>query len=194
MNGTSFLELHSLDWFNLLLHYLSLSLMAVGGAISTTPEMHRYLVGQQHWLSEAQFKESIVIAQAAPGPNVLFVALIGWNVGINTGSMWAALFGMTLTMVGMLLPSTLLTYFIARWGHQNRQLRVVRAFKQGLAPIVIALLISTGWLLANPNDAPSTAWPLWVLTGLATVIAWRTKLHLVLLLGVGALAGASGLV
>ena len=47
--------------------------------------MHRYLVGSQHWLSDAQFNASIAIAQAAPGPNVLFVALIGWHVGLNAG-------------------------------------------------------------------------------------------------------------
>jgi chromate transporter len=194
MNETSLLHLNWADWFNFFLHYLSLSLLAVGGAISATPEMHRYLIGQQHWLTGAQFRESIAIAQAAPGPNILFVALIGWNVGINTGSTWAGLLGMTLAMVGMLLPSTLVTYFVARWGHQNRELRAVRAFKQGLAPIVIALIISTGWLLANANGSLTAAWPLWILTGLATVIAWRTKLHLFLVLGAGAFAGAFGLV
>ena len=55
-------------------HFLVLSLLAVGGAITTAPDMHRYLVTEQHWLSDAQFTSSIAIAQAAPGPNVLFVA------------------------------------------------------------------------------------------------------------------------
>ncbi|HMS04436.1 MAG TPA: chromate transporter, partial [Burkholderiaceae bacterium] len=63
------------DWLTLFTHFLSLSLLAVGGAITTAPDMHRYLVGSQHWLSDAQFNASIAIAQAAPGPNVLFVAL-----------------------------------------------------------------------------------------------------------------------
>ena len=58
-------------------HFLLLSLLAVGGAITTAPDMHRYLVTQQHWLSDAQFTSSIAIAQAAPGPNVLFVAVLG---------------------------------------------------------------------------------------------------------------------
>ena len=74
------------DWLNLFAHYLLLSLMSIGGAISTTAEMHRFLVEQHHWLTQAQFNESIAIAQAAPGPNVLFVALVGWNVGLNAGT------------------------------------------------------------------------------------------------------------
>ena len=65
---------------------LALSLMSVGGAISTLPEMHRFLVDQQRWLSNSQFNASIALAQAAPGPNVLFVALFGWNIGLNAGS------------------------------------------------------------------------------------------------------------
>jgi hypothetical protein len=44
-------------------------------------------------------------------------------------------------MVGIMLPSTTLTFAAARWGHQNRELRAVRAFKQGMAPIVIGIFL-----------------------------------------------------
>jgi len=73
------------SWLDLFTHFASLSLLAVGGAITTAPDMHRYLVGEQGWLSDAQFSSSIALSQAAPGPNVLFVALLGWNVGLNAG-------------------------------------------------------------------------------------------------------------
>ena len=124
------IELAAADWWALLAQFLSLSLLAVGGAITTAPDMHRYLVTQQHWLSEAQFTSSIALAQAAPGPNVLFIALFGWQVGLNAAASsgmpsWAsALLGVTLTMVGTLLPSTILTFSVARWGHRNRERRV----------------------------------------------------------------------
>ena len=173
MNGALQLSLAVSDWLDLFLHYLSLSLLAVGGAITAAPDMHRYLVTQQHWLTEAQFNASIAIAQAAPGPNVLFVALMGWNVGLNTGSMAAGLLGMLATMSGMLLPSTTLTYLAARWGHANRELRAVRAFKLGLAPIVIALLIATGWILTSAHDNPARDWPLWALTLISVLLVWR---------------------
>lgn len=61
-------------------HFLVLSLLSVGGAITTAPDMHRYLVVDQGWLNDAQFTASVALAQAAPGPNVLFVAILGWNV------------------------------------------------------------------------------------------------------------------
>ncbi|HJV79771.1 chromate transporter [Noviherbaspirillum sp.] len=182
------------DWIQLFVHYLALSLLSVGGAITTAPDMHRYLVDEQHWLTDPQFNASIAIAQAAPGPNVLFVALMGWHVGINTGSLWMGLFGVLLTMVGIMLPSTTLTYLAAQWGHRNRSLRAVRAFKLGLAPIVIALLISTGWILTSAHDNPARDWRLWLLTLVAALLIWRTRMPLLWMLGVGALLGWFGLV
>ena len=181
------------DWLNLFGHYLLLSLMSLGGAISTTSEMHRFLVEQHGWLTQAQFNDSIALAQAAPGPNVLFVALMGWNVGMNAGSLTAALLGVAVTMTGLLLPSTIFTYQVAQWGHRNRELRPVRAFKQGMAPVVIALLLSTAWILARSAGGPGVHWPLWLLALASCVLVWRTKLHLLWLLGAGALLGAFGL-
>ena len=180
------------DWTNLFVHYLSLSLLSIGGAITTAPDMHRFLVDEQHWLTDTQFNASIAIAQAAPGPNVLFIALLGWNVGLNAGGMLTGLLGVLIAMLGILIPSTTLTYLAAQWGHRNRELRAVRAFKQGMAPIVVALLIATGWILALSNSGDIKSWPLWLLTALTAVIVWRTKTHLLWLLGAGALAGWFG--
>ena len=177
------------DWWRLFLQYLMLSLLSIGGAISTTSEMHRYLVDQNHWLTQSQFNASIAIAQAAPGPNVLFVALMGWNVGVNSGSLWAGLLGVLITMTGILLPSTTLTYLAAQWGHRNRQLRSVRAFKQGMAPIVIGLLIATGWILAGAGNDPASYWRLWLISIVSTLIIWKTRLHMLWLLGAGTALG-----
>ena len=182
------------DWLQLFVQYLSLSLLSVGGAITTAPEMHRYLVDETRWLTEQQFTASIAIAQAAPGPNILFVALMGWHVGINTGSVAWGLFGVLVTMFGIMLPSTTLTYLAAQWGHRNRNLRGVRAFKQGMGPIVIALLIATGWVLTSAHNDPARDWPLWLLTATAALVIWRTKLHLLWMLGAGAVLGWFGLV
>lgn len=180
------------DWLDLFMHQLMFSLMAVGGVISTLPEMHRYLVDQQHWLSDAQFNASIAVAQAAPGPNILFVALMGWNIGMNTGGISTALLGVLIAMVGILLPSSTLAYLMARWGHKNRELRAIRAFKQGMSPIVVALLISTGWILASAQGELAGAWRLWLVTAVTALILWRWKVHLLWLLAAGAILGGLG--
>jgi chromate transporter len=194
------LQLSAQDWLSLFNHFASLSLLAVGGAITTAPDMHRYLVDETHWLSDSQFTSSIALAQAAPGPNILFVALMGWNVGLNAGaglgggwmSAGLASLGVVVTMLGMILPSSVLTYTATRWAHQHREKLGIRAFKVGMAPIVIALLLSTAWLLSTSHKPAGQDWALHLLTVLTTLVVWRTQIHLLWLIGFGALLGALG--
>ena len=182
------------DWLMLFLHYCLLSLISIGGVITTVPEMHRFLVDQKHWLIDTQFNASIALAQAAPGPNILFVALLGWNVGLNAGGYPYAVLGLLISLCGVLLPSSVLTFLASRWGQRNRDLRAVRAFKQGMGPIVIALLVATGWILAAAHGEFSRDWPLWALSATTAVVVSTTRLHLLWLLAIGAVLGAAGLV
>ncbi len=199
------------DWVALFLHFATLSLLSIGGAIATVPDMHRFLHDERHWLSELQFSSSIALAQAAPGPNVLFVALLGWQVGLNAGGGVAAgwhawplaLAGVVVSMVAILLPSSLLTYGATRWVHRHQQRLWVRAFKQGLAPVVVALMLATGWLLSTPAVTTDTVtalpawlgrqpWAAWALSLAVAVLVWRTRIHLLWMLAVGAGLGALG--
>jgi len=164
-------------------HGLLLSLLSIGGAITVAPEMQRWLVTEQHWLGDAEFTSSIAVAQAAPGPNALFTALVGYHV--------AGLAGAAALLIGILLPSSALALGVSRWGHTRADWRSVRAFKAGMAPITLALIAATGWLLATP---PGVGWAPLALTLAAALLAWRTRLHLLWLIGAGALLGALGLV
>lgn len=168
-------------------HFLLLSLLAIGGAITTVPDMHRYIVAEHHWLTDAQFTASIAIAQAAPGPNVLFVAVLGWNV--------AGALGAAATMTGILLPSTLLSVWATRWGTQRRETRGVRAFTSGLMPLTLGLLISTGWVLAEPYlREPEHRWGALVLIVVTVLAMLRKRLSPMWLVALGTAAGAAGLV
>jgi chromate transporter len=175
------------DLGGLFLHFLVLSLLAVGGAITTVPDMHRYIVVDHHWLTDAQFTASIALAQAAPGPNVLFVAVLGWNV--------AGFLGMLVTMTGILVPSTVLSLWATRWGTQRRETRGVRAFTQGLTPLTLGLLLSTGWVLAQPYlQNADHRWGALALIGLTVAVMLRTKLSPMWLVALGTAAGALGLI
>ena len=190
----------AINWWALLGHFLSLSLLAIGGAITTTPEMHRYLVSQNRWMTHAQFNDSLSLAQAAPGPNITFVALIGWHLGTTEALRlgvpgWPlGLAGAAICLVGILAPSTLVALLAARWAHHYKERIAVRAFKAGMAPIVIGLLLSTVWLMLR-SQGPSPFNNNWVAYGVAVttiVLTMRTRLHMLWLLGAGAAAGALG--
>lgn len=169
------------DWLAMCIHFMVLSLLAVGGAISTAPDMHRYVVGQRGWLDDAQFTASIALAQAAPGPNVLFVAVIGFNV--------AGLAGVLATLIGTLLPSSVLTLLVVKLGQNVREHRLARAFTAGLAPLTIGLLLSTSWILLEPVNTRPVAW---VLAALTLLVMLRTKANPLWVISVGAVAGAVG--
>lgn len=181
------MTLDTADLFGLFTHFLVLSLLAVGGAITTVPDMHRYIVAEHHWLTDAQFTASIAIAQAAPGPNVLFVAVLGWNV--------AGPLGAFATMTGILVPSTVLSLWATRWGARRRETRFVRAFTAGLAPITLGLLLATGWVLAEPflRD-PAHRWGALALIAVSIGAMLRTRLSPMWLVALGSIVGALGFV
>ena len=175
------------DLLELFLRFLVLSLLSIGGAMSTAPEMHRYLVVERGWLGEADFTTAIALAQAAPGPNVLFVPVLGFQV--------AGIPGAVAALVGILLPSTLLSLGVSRWGATRRDTPLVRAFTAGLAPVTVGLVFATGWLLALPfvGDPAHRAGAL-ALIGLTAAATLKTKLAPIWMILVGAAAGALGLV
>lgn len=168
---------------DLFLEFALLAFVAFGGATALLPEMHRVVVENHHWLDDATFTHLYAIAQAAPGPNVLVVTLIGWEIAGLAGALAATL--------AMCLPMSVLIYLlIDRWeGFAGR--RWQKAVSLGVAPLAVGLVFSGATLIAQ---AAAFGWAAWGLV-LATVVAnLRTKLHPLWFIGVGALLGLSGLV
>ncbi len=169
------------DGWALFAHFLAMSMLAVGGAIAVTPEIHRYLVDERGWIDDAQFTASIALAQAAPGPNLLFVPVLGYAVAGFTGA--------AVALAGMLIPSTTLALAVTRWGLRRREQRGVRAFVAGMAPITIGMLFSTGGVLTQPIAKLPVAW---VLVAGTIALSLRTRLNPVWMIAAGAAVGAAG--
>lgn len=185
MSIVELLGTHGLGWGDLLalwLHFSVLSLLAVGGAITTAPDMQRYLVGEQGWMSDAQFTAGVAIAQAAPGPNILFVAVMGWHV--------AGVAGVLATMLGIMGPSSLLALAVGRYGRRRADSMLLRAFTAGLTPLTLGLLLSTGWVLTAPTRHEPMAVALVLLTALLSA---ATRLSPMWLIAAGAVVGALAL-
>jgi chromate transporter len=178
--------LNAADCLNLFSHFLALSLLAVGGGLTTAPDMQRYVVGERKWLDAAEFSACIALAQAAPGPNVIFVAVIGYQV--------AGLAGAFATMAGTLLPSTVLTLAASRWRARHSQTLALRAFTAGLMPITLAMLFATAVVLIRPAleaEGPKR-WVAAALALLTVVLMLRTRCNPLLPIGLGAALGAMG--
>lgn len=161
--------------------FAALSLLAVGGANAVIPEMQRQAVDVNHWMSAAEFAELFAIAQAAPGPNVLVVTLIGWKVAGISGAVVATL--------AMCAPSCLLTLLATALWDRARHARWRAVVQAALGPITVGLVLASGYLLSRSAIASG---PAFLVTAATTAVVLSTKIHPLYLLGAGAALGAAG--
>ena len=131
-------------------YFALLSLFAIGGGNSAVPEMHRFAVDVEHWLSDRQFADSFALAQLTPGPNIIIVTLIGYHV--------AGVLGALVTTLAMCGPPGVFAFFVggaserfkgAVWhGVLNRALVPVTIGLTAASAIVVATTAGYNWLAA----------------------------------------------
>jgi chromate transporter len=161
--------------------YAQLSLLAFGGANAVIPEMQRQVVDVHHWMTPHQFAALYALAQAAPGPNMMVVSLVGWRVG----GIWGAL----VTTASVAAPSSLLTWLVSFVWYRFKDARWRRALQAGLQPVTAGLIIASAVLLIQTT---AVDWKAATVTVVAAILFLFTKLHPLLILAAAAAAGAIG--
>jgi chromate transporter len=167
----------------LFLEFALLSFVAFGGATALLPELHRVIVDNHHWLDNTTFTNLYAIAQAAPGPNVLVVTLIGWEIAGLPGALAATL--------AMCLPMSIVIYLlIDRWESFAGK-RWQKAISLGVAPLAVGLIFSGATLIAQ---AANFGWAAWAVAAATVVANLRTRLHPLWFIASGAVLGLFGLI
>ena len=162
--------------------FLLLSMLSIGGANAIIPEIHRRVVDLEHWMTDADFAQLFALSQAAPGPNVLIVSLVGWKV--------AGVVGGVVAMLAMSGPSSLLTYWVAHAWERFRDAPWRIAIQRGLAPVTVGLILASGYVLTRTADQSS--WVAYGLTGVTLAVSLASRLHPLWLLGAAGVVGALG--
>ncbi len=158
-------------------HFALLSLLSFGGVNVILPDAHRFVVDTQHWLTDQQFADFFAIAQAAPGPNFLIFALIGWHVAGILGAITASL--------AIIVPAGTMAFVVGGLWHRFRNAPWRRAIQVGLAPITIGLVFSSALVLSAAADHD---WLTFAVTVVTAVVALGTEFNpLWLFLGAGLL-------
>ncbi len=160
-----------------------MSLFAVGGANSAVPEMHRIAVDVQHWMSDKQFADVFAISQMSPGPNVLIVTLIGYSVAGVAGALVATL--------GMCVPTAVLAYCVSGLLRRSSRSRWPGIIQAALVPLSIGLMGASGLVLALTADR---TWAGGLLTAVAAVLAFATRINPFWLLLAGGCLGFAGII
>ena len=160
------------------LYFGMLSLLAFGGMPSVMPEMQRIVVESQGWATPLEFVQLFAIAQAAPGPNILIVSLIGWKA--------AGLPGAVVALLAACVPAGILAWWIAGLWERFKDSPWRAAIQKAIGPIVVALTLSGGYVLCTPSTPDPR---LWAIAAASATVMVMTRINPLWLLGVGGLVG-----
>jgi len=160
--------------------FFFISLIAIGGVSATLPEMHRIFVENLHLISDQQFAQLYALSQAAPGPNLLFVGLFGWQMAGFLGSM--------VSLVSLCGPTLAIAIVFEKIGARYHEALFYRAMRIGLAPVAIGLLLSTAVLLVRSQFDLK----IFTFTVLNIFVMTRWKINSIYLIIIGATLGAIG--
>jgi chromate transporter len=162
-------------------YFLALSLMAIGGANVLIPEMHHQLVELRGWMTSNDFVSLVSLSQAAPGPNVLIVSLIGWKLAGISGALVAT--------IAMCLPSSLTVYAFTRFWDRFKEAPWRVVVQAGLVSVTVGLVLASGYVLTREADH---SWLAYVVTAVAAFLSVKTRVHPLLLLVGAGLLGLTG--
>jgi chromate transporter len=160
------------------LYFALLSPLAVGGAGSIVPEMQRYVVDVKGWMSADDFVQLFAVAQAAPGPNMLIAALVGWKVAGWSGAVVA--------LAGICAPAGVLAWWAGRLWERFRAAPWREAIRRALVPLMVGMVLSGGYVIATPG-APD--WRLWLIAAASAAAMFAGFINPLWILAAGGALG-----
>ena len=157
-----------------------LSLIAFGGMPAVMPEMQRLVVEVKAWTTESEFIQLFAIAQAAPGPNVLIVSLIGWKA--------AGLLGAIVALLAVCAPAAVLSWWVADLWERFKDSPWRIAIQKAIAPLVVGLTLSGGYVLCTPSTPD---WRLWAIAAASATAFLTLKINPLWILAAGGMIGGA---
>ena len=158
-----------------------ISLLSIGGANATVPEIHRQVVELHHWMNDATFATLVAIGQTAPGPNVLIVSMIGWHL--------AGLAGMLATSAAMVLPSSVIAVGVGRFMNRDEASETADLARRSLTPIAIGFMLASGVVMCRAAYVgPLTL----IIVGVVTAVVTFTRVSPAWSMAAGAIVGIAG--
>jgi chromate transporter len=165
----------------ILLLFSSLSILSIGGGNTVLPEMHRKAVDDYHWVTGKQFADVFAISQAAPGPSILIVTILGYKA--------SGVAGAVLATVAMMLPAAVLVYLVSRVWERAKDMPLRRAVEKGLAPLTVGLILASGWVMSKAADH---GWQAYILTAVCTAVFTTTKINPIFIVAAAGFIGWLG--
>ena len=163
--------------------FFLVAFLAIGGINAAVPEVHRMVVDVERWMTNSEFAALFAIANAAPGPNLLLVTLVGWHV--------AGVIGALVTTVAVIGPTSVLVYSVFHLWERFRHAPWRRPVQNGLSAVTVGLIAASAFLLARAADTGLVTLAITLGTAL---LSFATRLNPLWFFAVAAAIGAAGFV
>jgi len=164
----------------LTLVFTQLSLLAFGGGNAILPEMQHQVVVVHQWMTAEQFSSMFAMAQAAPGPNMMVVPLVGWHV--------AGPMGLLVTSLAKFGPSSIITIYALKFWNRFKDNPLRLQFEKALKPITVGLVLISAWIIAQASVQNALLIAIAILT---IALSLFKNVHPVWLMVIGAGAGVA---
>ena len=162
----------------LLLYFLRLGALGFGGPVALAGYMRRDLVDTRQWITEADYKEGLALAQLAPGP-------LAAQLAIYLGYVHYRIVGATLVCLAFVLPSFLMVVALG-WAYVRfGGLTWMQSVFYGVGAAVIGIIaISAHKLTTKSVGKDKLLWAVYLLLAAVTVVTESEVAWLFLAAGV----------
>lgn len=150
--------------WQLILYFLRLGTLGFGGPVALVGYMRRDLVEQRGWITEADYKEGLALAQLAPGP-------MAAQTAIYLGYVHYRILGATLAGLAFVLPSFFMVVALG-WAYSRfGGLTWMQAVFYGVGAAVIGIIaISAHKLTVKSVGKDKLLWAIFLVLAAVTVI------------------------
>lgn len=150
--------------WQMVLYMLRLGTFGFGGPVALVGYMHRDLVEDRKWITEADYKEGLALSQLAPGP-------LAAQLGIYLGYVHYRILGATLAGIAFVIPSFLLVVALG-WAYVRfGGIPWMQAVFYGVGAAVIGIIAMSAKKLTEKSvGKDKLLWAIYVLLAVVTVI------------------------
>ncbi len=149
---------------DLVMYFLRLGTLGFGGPVALVGYMHRDLVDERKWISDADYKEGLALSQLAPGP-------LAAQLGIYLGYVHYGILGATLTGLAFVLPSFLMVLAIGWASVEFGGIPWMQAIFYGVGAAVIGIIAVSSYKLTTKSIGKDLLlWLIFLVAGVTTFI------------------------
>ncbi len=159
-------------------YFLRLGTTGFGGPVALVGYMQRDLVEKQRWISDADYRDGLALAQLAPGP-------LAAQLAIYLGYVHYGLMGATLVGFAFVIPSFIMVLITGIAYVTYGGLPWMQALFYGVGASVIGIIAYSAYKLTHKSvGSDKLLWGIYLISAAVTIITQSEEVLLFLLAGV----------